>query len=359
MEVKEAIQDPFGSSHVKSDSADLRTASSASGNDTLVAAEARILSASAAFTRLNLSQDIPDDAPPLEKPVLIPRLAQGITAPLVRAWPPELARRGVTQHDFMLFLDNLNIISSPTAATTILTLAAFGIGFVPWDGAEGLATLTELAAVGVGYRIVVARYTRFLRAANESYFHPRRLHARLVQTGRMKKALGIPADDPLVAPLEESTLDMTAHERCMEGLKPYCCQLSYDLPDPEPQTQLLAKLAAWTCEQDRKKVDRCAKSSRKKAWKKHQAGKKLKREGYEERARAKKLQWLVIQDLEDWHKEEEERVQLAAQDKAKKYSLFTRMRAKAVEKPPPLEDQPPSNGTTKSEHEPVNSADRL
>ncbi|KAI9163324.1 hypothetical protein HJFPF1_04930 [Paramyrothecium foliicola] len=249
---------------------------------------------------------VPDSLPPLPKPVIIPRLNTEIISPLVRAWPPELAHHAVTLESFIALIDNINILSNPPASAIFLQLASIGIGFIPFEGADGLAALAELAAIGVSYQLIVTRCNNFLKQANQEYFHPRKLHARLVNTKKMMRSLVIPTDDPLIAPLVEDTLNMTAHERCMKHLETYSSVLCYDVPPSSPQTKVLEKIAAWNVERQRKKFEKCSKRSRKRAWKKYQAGKELKREGKQEKSRAKKLQWLLIQNLEDFQREERE-----------------------------------------------------
>jgi hypothetical protein len=70
---------------------------------------------------------------PLPKPVLIPRVNPGSDLPFARAWPPELVNHGITQADFVAFIDSLNIMCAPHAAIRILQLAALGMGLVPND----------------------------------------------------------------------------------------------------------------------------------------------------------------------------------------------------------------------------------
>lgn len=248
----------------------------------------------------------------------MPRLGTDITSPIVRAWPTELEQHAITKEDFLTFVDNINVLGNPPAVGMFLQVAAIGIEFIPFDGADGLAVLTELAAIGISYKVIIERCNKLLKKVNDDYFHPRALHARLVNTKRMTRSLGIPSDEPLIAPLEESILSMTAHERCMEQLKQYCSELSYDVPAPSPQTKLLAKFAAWNVEKKRKKFEKCSKRARKRAWKKHQAGKKLKREGNQEKSRVKKLQWLLIQNLDDFEREERENAEAEEQKKKEK-----------------------------------------
>lgn len=249
-------------------------------------------------------QGIPTNLLRIAKPVIIPRVGKGATAPIHRAWASDLAGQAITEEEFISFIDNLNILSQPPAHAVVLHIAAIGIGCAPFDGAEGVAAATELAAHVISRYTVRTRCQGFLTRTNSEFFHPRNLHARLLNSKAMRQAANIPEDDTLVAPLSEHTLTMSPHERCLERMKRYSCELSADVPDPTPQTKVLQRLAAWNVRSQNRSFGKAALRARKRAWKKHGDGKKLEREGKLERKRVKKLQWLVVQDLSEVEKQE-------------------------------------------------------
>ncbi|OAQ68429.1 hypothetical protein VFPPC_04667 [Pochonia chlamydosporia 170] len=257
--------------------------------------EQELLDQAASF--IPTSQDVPSHLPNLTRPVVIPRVGKGATAPLFRAWPPDLATQAISKQDFITFIDNLNILSQPPAHAVALRIAAIGIAFVPFDGADGLSTATELAADALARHTIRVRCQEFLKRTNDEYFHPRNLHARLVNSKTMRRVVNIPDDDALVAPLAEHTLTMSPRERCLQQLEKYSCELSEDVPDPAPQTKVLQRIAAWNVRKQNRYFDKVAVKARKRAWKKFRKGKKLKREGGLEKKRVERLQWLVIQDL--------------------------------------------------------------
>lgn len=264
--------------------------------------EQKLLDQATAF--IPTGQGIPVNLPRITKPVVLPRVGKGATAPIHRAWAPLLASQAITKEEFISFIDNLNILSQPPAQAVILHIAAIGIGFAPFDGADGVAAATDLAAHAISRYTVRTRCQNFVKRTNSEFFHPRHLHARLVDSKTMRQAVNIPEDDTLVAPLSEHTLTMSPHERCLQHMKQYSCELSEDIPDPTPQTKVLQRLAAWNVRHQNRSFGKEALRARKRAWKKHTKGKKLKREGQLERKRAKKLQWLVVQDLSEFEEQE-------------------------------------------------------
>jgi hypothetical protein len=239
----------------------------------------------------------------VSKPVVIPRMGKGATAPLLRAWPPELAALAISKQDFITFIDNLNILSQPPAHAVALRIAAIGIAFIPFDGADGVAIATELAADALARYTVRTRCHEFLKRTNQDLFHPRGLHARLLNSNAMRQATNIPEDDPLIVPLAEDTLNMSPHKRCLEHMKQYSCELSEDVPEPVPQTKVLQRVAAWHVRYQNRCFAKAAIKARKREWKKFAKGKRLKREGDMEKKRIKKLQWLVVQDLSEFEEE--------------------------------------------------------
>ncbi|OTA54643.1 hypothetical protein K449DRAFT_310771, partial [Hypoxylon sp. EC38] len=234
---------------------------------------------------------------PLPKPVLIPRISPGAQIPFARAWAPELTDYEITREDFITFIDNLNIIIRPHPAIHVVKLAAFVIGVIPYEGADGVAGALEAVAEIATIAMAYTRSKKYLRLMNERYFHPRRLHAKVVSSKRMLKMFHLDKKDPLLAPLTEDSLDLSLQERCLKHLSRWICELSFDdIPPLSHQTNMLARMAAWEVRHKIAKVDKKARRSRERAWKRHMKGKKFK-EGRMERRRVKSLDWILIQNL--------------------------------------------------------------
>ncbi len=108
------------------------------------AAEEQLLDAATAFIppppgRINLeTHPLPGASragfPPLRTPILIPRVNPGLTMPFTRAFAPSLENtHGIDEATFLAFVDHLNVLSVPHAATTILEVSSTVMGFVPLD----------------------------------------------------------------------------------------------------------------------------------------------------------------------------------------------------------------------------------
>ncbi|KAL0937653.1 uncharacterized protein CTRU02_207384 [Colletotrichum truncatum] len=239
---------------------------------------------------------------PLSRPVVIPRVNPGSTFPFARAWAPELQHHGVPQSEWLSFLDSLNILTAPHPGVTAAQVVGVGVAFAPFEGADGIAALIEVGATGLTYYMAKAKCDKFIDHKNEEYFNPRGLHARIVSGKSLRRNLGLDKKDPLMAPLGEDTLDLTPQDRCLEYLKDRVCKLDFNIPEPEPETKTMARLASWRVKQQLKDTDKKAKAARKRSWKRFQKGKKLK-ECREEKSRVKRISWVIIQSIEDFEKD--------------------------------------------------------
>jgi hypothetical protein len=241
------------------------------------------------------------ELPPLPKPVLVPRVNPRQGLPYARCWAPELEKHAIKKEDFVSFVDTLNIMVAPHAAFNTLHLAALGVGFVPWEGAEGVAAGIELIAVGGTIAVAHKRTKQYLQRMNDTYFHPRDLHVKLTNTKKMMKLLELdPKKDPLIAPLTEETLKESVQERCLRHLSQWTCELSFeDIPEPKKPTGVFSTMAQWDIDSRLRSAERRAQRGRKSAWKKHMKGKKLK-EDRGERTRVKQLGWILIQNRDEW-----------------------------------------------------------
>ncbi|KAK5626808.1 hypothetical protein RRF57_002523 [Xylaria bambusicola] len=262
------------------------------------------------------------DLPPLPKPVLIPRLEPGSSVPFARAWPADLADHAVTREDFVAFIDNFNIIIAPNVAIQVLGITGVIVGLVPYDIAEGVGSALEAIAILSAIALNYKRTKDYLSRMNETYFHPRKLHVKIINTKRLKTILEFGKKDPLLAPLADDTLELSSQERCLKYLSQHSCELSFDVPAPSPATTALAKITAWQIRQKVRKADRTAKAARKRTWKRHQKGKKLQGrwESYGEKSRVESLDWILVQNLEEWkaRKAEKEAKKQAKKKREKK-----------------------------------------
>ncbi|KAI0154200.1 hypothetical protein GGR57DRAFT_119684 [Xylariaceae sp. FL1272] len=240
--------------------------------------------------------------PPLPKPVIIPRRDPGGTIPFARAWASELGASSITKEDFIAFLDNLNVIMSPHIGFHMLEIAALFVSVVPYDAAEAIGgavgALAMLGAAAVNWK----RTKDYLALMNESYFHPRKLHIKIVDTKKLKKLLKLEKKDPCLLPLSEESLHLTSQERCLKYLSAHTCELDFDVPPPSKATKILARITAWEIRHKVLQADKKARWGRNRAWKRHQKGKKVNERwvGWGERQRVSGLDWLFVMNLDEW-----------------------------------------------------------
>ncbi|KAI1140801.1 hypothetical protein F5Y05DRAFT_374979 [Hypoxylon sp. FL0543] len=245
---------------------------------------------------------IPLDAvlPPLPKPVLVPRTSPGPQIPFARAWASELADHEISQKDLVAFIDSLNIIIRPHPAVYVVKLAALAVGCIPYDGADGIAGALEAVAELATIAIAHTRSKKYIGLMNEEYFHPRKLHAKVVSSKRVVNMFNLDKKDSMLVPLSEDTLDLSLQERCLKHLSKRICELSFDdIPPPRYKLNMLARMAAWEVRHKIAKADKKAKRRRERAWKRHLKGKERK-ESRLERRRVKSLDWILIQNLGEW-----------------------------------------------------------
>ncbi|KAI1192797.1 hypothetical protein F5X97DRAFT_64237 [Nemania serpens] len=290
------------------DGVDVEQTSAPAQNTSLQGAERQLLDLATKYF-----PSISEDAvfPPLPKPVLVPRVNPGAATPFVRAWAPELADHAVAKEDFVAFIDNLNVIMTPHLAFRVMEATGAAVGMVPYDVAEGVGGALEGIALIGSIAMNYKRKKDYFALMNEKYFHPRKLHIKIIGTKRLKKQLGLDKKDPCLAPLTEETLELTSQDRCLRYLSQYTCELSFDVPAPSQATTTLAKITAWQIRHKVRKADRLAKAGRKRAWKRHQKGKNPQDRwnSLGERVRVKSLEWILVQNFEEWeaHRAEKER----------------------------------------------------
>lgn len=280
-----------------------------------IIAEQTLLDRATAF--LTAAQPVTKSYSPLEKPILIPRLNPGPNIPFARAWAPCLQAYDVSQHNFLSFLDSLNVVCAPHPAARILEMLAFGVAFVPADGADGISGGLALLAALTAWAIARGRRRKYLALVNDALFHPRGLHARVVGTKEMRTLLDIAADEPLMAPLGQETLALSAQERNVLAMRQWAAELDFEgLPAPDPAAGLLNRFGAWQVRRKTWEADKAARRGRKRAWKKHLKGKKLK-EGRGEKFRIRWLSWVIVQNLSEWEEERKEMERLKAEKEGK------------------------------------------
>lgn len=320
----------------------------------------------------------------LAQPVVVPRLHGGATVPFARGYAPCLGdTHGIDAATFLAFIDGLNLVTSPHPAALALSAVAFSMQFVPHDYANAVGAVAQLLADVTTIVVAHQRGKIFLARANATLFEPRGLHVSIAKTKRMRAVLGIAPKAPLLAPLSEETVELATLERCMLHLndngwaaaleleartgrlmpmaKPSYRETSADVtaswhPDyanrkkgdddggdageedrPPPLQRAsstwttvgrsvshgLAVVADKRVRFEIRKAEKSASRARRRAWKRHSKGKKLK-EPFGEKYRVRHLSWILVRNLDDVKQEEADREAAKAAKKAAKATAQAR-----------------------------------
>ncbi|KAG0648097.1 hypothetical protein D0Z07_5656 [Hyphodiscus hymeniophilus] len=227
----------------------------ASNDASSIPSEEQILEGALAFYRNARSP--PSSIPPLKFPIAIPQIIPGGGQAFVRAWSPSLSNHGITQTEFLAFIDGLNIVSTANPPLQILNLAGGLIGMVPhhWAAIAGFAMQTT-AQLGTA-AVSKGRTEMYMKEANEKFFAPRRLKVAIASRDAVGSVLRLPRDAPILAPLTRETINMGMVERSLALMQGYAAELDFNVPPPAEQTTTLAKMSA-------RQVDRQVKKNEKK-----------------------------------------------------------------------------------------------
>ncbi|KAF2162453.1 hypothetical protein M409DRAFT_37413 [Zasmidium cellare ATCC 36951] len=179
----------------------------------------------------------------LRQPVAIPQVIPGLGQPYARAYSHELKEHGVSMEDFVKFIDNLNVVSAGSPPLQIVDLAGGVVGMIPFAHAQLISFgIQTVAKVGVA-AVSKTRGSMFLSKSNTAFFNPRGLKVELVTTEALRYKLRIPPDAS--APADDiHSNDMGLIERRMAMLKGYAAPVTFDVPPPDQQTNILNNMSA-------------------------------------------------------------------------------------------------------------------
>lgn len=135
------------------------------------------------------------------RPIAIPQVCNSKGAPLVRAYAPELADLGISEADFISFIDSIN--QKALANSTLAGLDATGsfirkipLPIIPLIG-HGITTASKYGNA----QLSKTELATHIESVNESMFAARGLRVVLC-TGKVLKARLDPPGLPLLAPLQ-------------------------------------------------------------------------------------------------------------------------------------------------------------
>lgn len=227
----------------------------------------------------------------LERPIAIPQICPGTGQSFLRAWAPILQNRNITVTDFIMFIDNLNVVSTASPPLQILGLAGGFVGMVPHHFAQ-LAGYVIQGSAKLGTALVSkGRTEMYMQEVNETIFQPRGLKSSLASTEAMRAMLRIPANQPTLAPLTAHGMALSMVEMVLTEIAPYNTALDLNVPPPRDQITTLAKLSAKQVMAQEKKTQKKMLKDREKAIKKEEERrKKVERKMDEKRKKKEKKQ---------------------------------------------------------------------
>ncbi|KAG9000685.1 hypothetical protein FRB94_005233 [Tulasnella sp. JGI-2019a] len=214
---------------------------------------------------------------------MLPQMGTGIDTPFCRAYCSELSASNIEQADWLKFCDGLNIALAASPPLRVLDAAGMIIGFVPYHWATLAGPLIQVGAQ-VGAHVLSKGLTdRYLRIANDNFFAPRGLRARLCKTAAMRQIIGL---DPTQAsgnetlktignmaerlglrlpiirraivmlhpvPTIDTSGDTDVTQRRVQALQGRVLPLDYDMPPPVTPPGVMDKMAVAFMKMDKRK----------------------------------------------------------------------------------------------------------
>ncbi|KXH42221.1 hypothetical protein CSIM01_08973 [Colletotrichum simmondsii] len=200
------------------------------------------------------------DTDDLKKPVVIPRVDFAgplkVPLPFTRSYSPVLQAHGIYEEDFVAFLDNLTVAEGPPAPFAMLNTAGSIAGLVPYHWAQlagGIANVT--AGLGTAATRIV-RTKLFLDKVNRDYFEPRGLKASICKSETLAAKVGCGEQLPELLPTTPETCEMSLQDRRMRTLAPYVAPLSFEVPPPSKERNLVDRMTEKQIERAVKKKEK-------------------------------------------------------------------------------------------------------
>ncbi|EXF77138.1 hypothetical protein CFIO01_01785 [Colletotrichum fioriniae PJ7] len=181
-----------------------------------------------------------------------------------------LEAHGIFEEDFVAFLDNLTVAQGPPAPFTILNTAGSIAGLVPNHWAQlagGIANVT--AGLGTAATRIV-RTKMFLDQVNRDYFEPRGLRASICKSKTLAAKLGCGEQLPELLPTTPETCELSLPDRRMRTLEPYVAPLTFEVPPPSKERNLVDRMTEKQIERAVKKREKQREKKRSKIKKSNQ-----------------------------------------------------------------------------------------
>lgn len=180
---------------------------------------------------------------PLEKPIAIPQLTQSKTTTFMtplgssanmyaRVYSPALAQHGISETEFLGFIDGLNAVCTSSQKIQAMSLATQVLSFDP-SGTMQLITMGAGIGLQVSQqKIFDRRGAAFLQRANDDFFRRRGLKVQKCTLEELRRIAHIPSDLPLTLPLSADLMCASIVETRVRVMQPWLAPLKFDVPPP-------------------------------------------------------------------------------------------------------------------------------
>lgn len=177
----------------------------------------------------------------LDKPVAIPQLTQSKTTNFMappgsgassyaRIYPPSLMQHGISEMEFLTFIDGLNTVCTSSQKLQALSLANTVMSLDPSGSMQMVSMAVGVGAQAVQQKVFDRRAAVYLNRANIDFFHPRGLYVRKCTLHELRGIAHIPEDAPLRVPFDTTTICSSVAENLARALQPWLAPLKFDVP---------------------------------------------------------------------------------------------------------------------------------
>ena len=184
----------------------------------------------------------------LMKPVAIPQLTQSTftntmqpvgssATSYARMYSPSLAQYGISEAEFLCFLDGLNFVSTSSQKLQALNLTSGLLTFDPTGIGMGVSLVMSMGMQASQQKVFDARAEAFLQRVNDEFFNPRHLHVQKCTVDQLRQIANIPSDAPLTIPVSADSVRTSLIENRVQAIQPWLAPLQFGaLPADVPQS---------------------------------------------------------------------------------------------------------------------------
>ena len=177
---------------------------------------------------------------PLNKPVAVPQITQSKTTNLMappgsgassyaRLYSPTLMQHGISETEFLTFIDGLNVVCTSSQKLQALSLANTVLSFDPSGSMQTIAMVASVAAQVTQQKIFDRRAAVYLNRANTDFFNTRGLRVHKCTLDELRGIAHIPEDAPLRIPVDAVSICSSVAENLARALKPWLAPLKFDV----------------------------------------------------------------------------------------------------------------------------------